>query len=92
MPLELLAMHVYVPASEICEGEMSRLPDSRRVNLGSWTEPLAKTCSPEKKERKQVSRWKGHRSRERRSRRRRISAERFLDLLLGCKHKKPGTQ
>lgn len=26
---------------------MSRLPDSSRVNLGSWTEPLANTRSPE---------------------------------------------
>lgn len=25
---------------------MSRLPDSSRVNLGSWTEPLARTRSP----------------------------------------------
>ncbi|TNN35855.1 hypothetical protein EYF80_053987 [Liparis tanakae] len=46
MPRELLAMHVYVPASEMCDGEMSRLPDSSRVNLGSWTEPLANTRSP----------------------------------------------
>lgn len=47
MPRELLAMQVYVPASEMCEGEMSKLPDSRRVNLGSCTEPLANTRSPE---------------------------------------------
>lgn len=46
MPLELLAMQVYVPASDRWEGLISKLPDSSRVNLGSWTDPLAKTRSP----------------------------------------------
>lgn len=35
-----------MPASEMCDGEMSRLPDSSRVKRGSWTEPLARTRSP----------------------------------------------
>lgn len=47
-PSELEAMHVYAPESWKLIGCISKPPDCSSVNLGTWTEPLAKTCDPTK--------------------------------------------
>lgn len=45
-PSELEAMHMYAPESWKLIGCISKPPDCSSVNLGTWTEPLAKTCNP----------------------------------------------
>lgn len=46
VPSELEAMQVYSPESWKLIGWISKPPDCKSVNLGTWTEPLAKTCDP----------------------------------------------
>lgn len=46
VPSELEAMHTYSPESWKLIGWISKPPDCSSVNLGTWTEPLAKTCDP----------------------------------------------
>lgn len=46
VPSELEAMQVYSPESWKLTGWISKLPDCSRENLGTCTEPLAKTCDP----------------------------------------------
>lgn len=54
VPSELEAMHMYSPESWKLTGWICKPPDCSNVNLGTWTEPLAKTCDPVETQNNQI--------------------------------------
>lgn len=59
VPSELEEMHTYSPESWMLTGWISKPPDCSSVNLGTWTEPLAKTCDPAETESNKIAlRWR----------------------------------
>lgn len=59
VPSELEAMQVYSPESWKLTGWICKPPDCNSVTLGTWTEPLAKTCNPtERENNKTALRWR----------------------------------